>query len=153
MNDWILFTPSVFSESLTTEQSETIAARPHQGTALDPLELAIAEALTQVLDAVRANGMNRLSADPRKVPHQLRACASALTQVQLELIWPTFAATQQQKDRMAAIEGTLTEVREGRLPVTLPSDPLPENTVRRTAPVSVLRERKSPLSAQSLQGL
>lgn len=54
---------------------------------------------------------------------------------------------------MAAIEGTLTEVREGRLPVTLPSDPLPENTVRRTAPVSVLRERKSPLSAQSLQGL
>lgn len=153
MSDWIVLTPSLICETLTASQNETLGARPNQGTELDPLHVATTDAVARTRAAIRANGMNRLSADPHKIPPELKACATTLTLLRLAEIWPLFAFEASLEAAATEAENTLKAVSEATLPITLPSDPEPADTVRRSAGVSIENKRNTPIRAHRLRGL
>lgn len=153
MTDWIILTPSLLCESLTTAQTETLAARPHQATPLDPLAVAIGEATERVRGAIRANGLNRLSADPQKIPRELQEATTTFALLRLSEIWPLFQPGSHLELSLVQAENTLHAVSENTLPISLPSDPEPEGAVRRSPGVCVERLRTRPLGARRLRGL
>lgn len=153
MTEWIELTPSRFLQILNGTQQETLGARPHQGTVLDPLSIALAAATNQVRSAIRANGLNRLSANPKQLPAELLDCACAIALLQLSQNWPLLTVSLEQAARIDAIEPELQAIADGTTPVALPSDPEPGNTVRRSIGIDTLHRRSKPLRSESLRGL
>lgn len=153
MSDWITLTPSRISEALTAQQSETLSARPNQGTALDPLSVAIDDATNRVRAAIRGNGLNRLSANPHKIPPELKETATTLALLRLAELWPLFYLDNSIVPSTTQAQDTLLAVKEGQLPLTLPTDPEPVEPVRRSTGVRTLQHRSHPIRSSQLRGL
>ncbi|MEM9226571.1 MAG: hypothetical protein AAGA45_01250 [Verrucomicrobiota bacterium] len=153
MTPWIELTEADITSQLSAPQAELLISRPNRNQSGDALAAAIGEATALVRSAIRSVPTNTLSENEKAIPPELRLTASVLAMSQLPVRIPGIELSETQDDYIDDAESTLSRVRSGNLPITLPSTPESSPDVRTSLGLEVARKRSPRISGDDLRGL
>ncbi|MBC2593047.1 hypothetical protein H5P28_02120 [Ruficoccus amylovorans] len=153
MTNWIHLTEADLRPHLNAAQVETLLSRPNRSGPSDPLLSVLDETVSRIRTDIRTQDTNILSEDEATIPPELKRTACQLAVATLPGRIRGFLLSEQQEEAADEAEEVLSRIREGDLPVRLPSTPQKSPDVRTEFGVEVTRKRTQRLSGSQLNGL
>ncbi|QYY34766.1 hypothetical protein [Ruficoccus sp. ZRK36] len=153
MTNWIPLTESDLRTILNAAQIETLHTRPHRGGSADPLAAILEQTVARIRTEIRSCETNVLSEDETLIPPELKRTACQLALAEIPGLIRGFVLTESQEEAVDEALDILDRIRDGDLPVRVPTAPTPSPEVRTQFGLEVTRKRINRISGDQLNGL
>ncbi len=153
MTNWIPITEADLRAYLSTAQVETLLTRPNRGGSGDPLAPILEQTVSRIRADIRSQETNILAEDETTIPPELKRTACLMAMAELRGKIRGFLLSESQEDEIDEAEDVLDRIRDGKLPVRVPTNPQKSPEVRTEFGLEVARKRSIRLSGDQLSGL